>query len=432
MQAGYACTCITPEVGVPLDGFIARLHPSDGVDIPLMARALWLETPRQSVLFIGLDLLRLSSTTRDAWALALSQALNLPPSHIVFACSHTHAGPIATPMRGIGQPDPDYLSHVQSQVLAAASQARANKASVEMRFGRMPIQLGINRRQNVPGEGIILGRAPDKPCDEAVRFIEFSGGPRPIVLFLHAAHPYCIGSDSSLISPDFFGHAAARLDAHGYDALYLNGCAGDISPLRAFEGPDAALAEGNRLADAILTGIDGCTPLYDSDLHAASQAIELPLDQLPDVDELERQLNQPDKTVRDTERSSSAVRQRVAQAGRQWLTDLRDCLRDGPLPLPRARISVVRIGEVTLVTLPGEIFYETGRRIAERCDAQFVAAYCHSDVGYVPVPTAYEAGGYEVDEAHRYLGLWRVAPQASTIIEEKAIELCNTLRKIMS
>ena len=43
MHAGFATADITPPVGATLNGFIARLTPSTGIDAPLAARALWLE-----------------------------------------------------------------------------------------------------------------------------------------------------------------------------------------------------------------------------------------------------------------------------------------------------------------------------------------------------------------------------------------------------
>ena len=79
------------------------------------------------------------------------------------------------------------------------------------------------------------------------------------------------------------------------------------------------------------------------------------------------------------------------------------------LPPQPARISLVRIGGGAIVALPGEVFFGIGQRMAARFNAEpiFVAAYCHGYIGYVPDREAFAYGGYEVEESHRYVNLWR-------------------------
>jgi len=111
------------------------------------------------------------------------------------------------------------------------------------------------------------------------------------------------------------------------------------------------------------------------------------------------------------------------------LAELRDALRGGDLPPLRSRVGVVRIGRGVVVALPGEVFYEAGRAIAARIDADpvCVAVYCHGYIGYVPVPEAYEHGGYEVEEAHRFGGLWRVGPETPALLRREVLDLWETV-----
>ena len=106
----------------------------------------------------------------------------------------------------------------------------------------------------------------------------------------------------------------------------------------------------------------------------------------------------------------------------QWLSELeqvrhgRQCL--APLDV---QVSLVRIGRGAIVALPGEVFFQIGQRIAAHLDAEpvCVAAYCHGYIGYVPAREAFAQGGYEVDESHRYVGLWRVSPAAENLLQEQ-------------
>ncbi len=62
-----------------------------------------------------------------------------------------------------------------------------------------------------------------------------------------------------------------------------------------------------------------------------------------------------------------------------------------------AEVMVIRLGDVAIVGLPGEIFCETGLTIKARSPAlhTLVAELSNDAIGYVPVREAFEQGGYE-------------------------------------
>ncbi len=224
------------------------------------------------------------------------------------------------------------------------------------------------------------------------------------------------GPDDRLIGADFWGHAAAALEKKGYDCLYLNGCAGNISPRRAFGGPVAPRREGQRLARAVLRAVAGGRPEADPGWPRGRGVWTLAVDDRPRRStEIPAQLRQPDRTVRDEDSSQARVRARVRGAWREWLGELTDALARGPLPPVPARVSLLRVGRGALVFLPGEVFFETGAKIAASlpADPVAVAAYGHGYIGYVPAAEAYAEGGYEVNESHRYVGLWRLHPSSA-------------------
>jgi len=408
-----------------LDGFIARLGSSAGVDLPLMARALWLESAQARALIVGLDLLGLSQETADRIVGQLATDLTLPPGQVILSCSHTHSGPMTVRLRGLGEADEAYLARLEQDVRRASAEAESVKRPVWLAWATAPISVGINRRAFVAGRGIVLGQNPDGPADTMVRLARLEGGSMCADLFVHAVHPYCLGADSNLISPDLFGHAAHHLRGKGHAPLYLNGCAGDIAPKQGFCGPDAAREEGARLAEAVLAAHETARPDEAPDLRVASATVALPYDTMPALEVLEHELDRADRTVRDEERCDPRIVERLRNAGRQWLSELRGAFASGSLPPVLGRVSVVALGRGALVVLPGENFFATGQRIAARlgADPTCVAAYGHGYIGYVPTPVAYAQGGYEVDDAHRYVGWWRLSPQASAILEETAVRL---------
>jgi len=246
------------------------------------------------------------------------------------------------------------------------------------------------------------------------------------VLFVHACHPYCLGAEHCLISPDFPGHASAVLSEHGHHSIFLNGCGGDIAPHRAFEGPEAARSEGRRLAEAVLSACENARHELVPRLSVESARFFIPYDALPPINTIEAELKQTDRTVRPKEKENEAIRTQVRSAWDEWLRDVKQIAGTGQkLPPQSARISLLRIGGGAIVALPSEVFCGTGQRIAARFNAAptIVAAYCHAFIGYLPDREAFAFGGYEVDESHRYINLWRATPAAEDILQEQVAAL---------
>lgn len=431
MKAGFGKADITPAVGGVLNGFIARSGPSLGVDTPLSARAVCLEQGGRRALIVGLDLLGVTPATADRLTAGIGAATGVPEESVLISCTHTHSGPLAAPLRGLGGADAAYLELLEARVLAAARQAGETLAPVEAGWGTSGIAVGVNRREPVGDGTVKLGTNPRGPSDKEVRVLRLAGKGRTVLLFEHAAHPYCLGPDDRLISADFWGHAAAALEKKGYDCLYLNGCAGDISPRRMFGGPAAARREGRRLASAVLRATAAVRREAAPRLSAGSRRLSLPVDDIPPLAEIKAQLRQPDRTVRDEDRSQARVRTRVRGAWRDWLKDLSGALTRGPLPAVPARVSLVRVGRGALVLLPGEVFFATGEQAAAAVPAGpvAVAAYGHGYIGYVPAAEAYAEGGYEVSESHRYVGLWRLHPGTSALLVRTVRDLWDRSKR---
>ena len=69
----------------------------------------------------------------------------------------------------------------------------------------------------------------------------------------------------------------------------------------------------------------------------------------------------------------------------------------GPLPTGiDVEIQAIRIGELTIVGLPGEIFWEIGSQIEESiAGPSLVLGYTNGNHGYFCTQSSYEGGGYE-------------------------------------
>lgn len=419
-QAGFGRADITPPVGCVLTGFIARVGPSTGVDAPLSASTLFIQSPQGRAVIAAVDVLGIAHADAEQFARELATIAQCEPGNVVIASSHTHSGPRSMPLRGIGGPEPEVMAILRRGLMQSCKAAIASASSVRASWSRAPIKLGQNRREKT-AQGIVLGHKSDGPCDSDVTalFLESELGKRPIVLYSHACHPYCLTAASNLISADFCGHANRALSSSGFDSLFLNGCAGDIAPIHSAPEPSAASEEGARLAAAVQEAFQSRAETTNF-FSCQSKSIELPHDKLAPMSEIRAETAKIIRELNSNRSANPRVVESITQAYTHWLNDLTAATANSSLAPAAARASLVRIGDGAIAALPGEIFNETGRAIAQRIRANHViaSAYCHGFTGYAPTPAAHLEGGYEVNDAHKYLGLWKLSPVVPALLEE--------------
>ena len=88
-------------------------------------------------------------------------------------------------------------------------------------------------------------------------------------------------------------------------------------------------------------------------------------------------------------------------------------------------IQAIRIGDVGLVGVPGELFVEIGLAIKAASPAPLTAivGYANDWQGYFPTPGAYEEGEYEVEPGPHS----RYTAEAGQQIQQTALRLLGEL-----
>jgi neutral ceramidase len=427
LLAGAARQEITPPVGSPLSGFIARLGVSTDVADPLFTRALVLTHRDTNIALLQMDLLGLARWHVDEIRRSCQAILGIPAECVLISTSHTHSGPGMLPLRGCLVASLEYQWGVVKKSVQAIEQAHRARKPAQVRCNRMAFRLGINRRQKTP-DGIVLGVDPKKAAPKFVDVAEIHmRGGSSCVLFSHAAHPYILGGDQTSISGDFPSFASRSLEAlPGKTAMFLNGCAGDIAPLRAFEGVEAAREEGARLAAAIREAIRGAHEINSVPLKAISKQVYLPYSNLPTPEELGAMRLQQERTVRPDERSNPAVAAKIRSALDDWAESLKRVVEGKSALEPVfCEVQVLRAGAFSLVAISGEPFFETGQRISRSSPGQktWTLGYCNTYIGYLPTEHAFQEGGYEVSDSFRYLDTWQLQPSCDRLVTKAARKL---------
>jgi hypothetical protein len=280
----------------------------------------------------------------------VAAALGVGMEHVMIANTHTHHGPSA--MAGtdrLGWPTPQgYLDTLRDGCVAAAEAARDAATDASLSFGRFPLPDGFafNRR----------GSAYDDPTFSVLR-VEPGG----IVANL-GIHPVLLGPNWYSVSTDWVASFRTELECEiGGTAIELTGALGDINPLPPNRQPESSydpwatleetVAYGKRLGQAVLSKLEGVKGLDGNLRVVRHETIDAP----------------------------------VGGTGLAALTG------EPSMPVEFLEWAV---GDVRVVSLPGEAFYELGQGVSKGRNDRVLLAGLAPWHGYLPVPwgDGYEEG----------------------------------------
>jgi neutral ceramidase len=434
-RAGVARVTITPPVGIEMIGFAGR-PAADGIHDDLSATALVLESAASPtadpirLALVACDLLYLRASEVEAVQAAVAASTDIPATHVVVSCSHTHYGPLTDPTRGEGAGRVDaYLANLIYLLAGAVHLARTRLQPCRIGASTGEARIGINRRERTADRRVILGQNPAGAYDPRVVVLRIDGADgRPLAAVLnHACHPVSLGADCTHFSADFPGVARRLVEEHtGAMCLFVQGAAGNINPL--LMGWDWSHIDrlGLPLGAEAVRVYGAVEPVaVEGSLGIVRSTLDLP-PLLPASIEEGRTL----VSTLEEERAQSLA---AGRSGGAWWAEQRlerarrglAALEGGPpVPPVRADLCALRLGStIGLVTAPGEIFTEIGQAIVQRSpfSQTLYAGYTDGSIWYVPTRTAYAEGGYEVTHA------CRLAPAAGELLQEESERLLQAL-----
>lgn len=433
LHAGWASADITPQVGIHMGGYWGRRSGAVAIHDDLTARVVvWRGTgaagaPAGAAL-VALDLVGLAADAvarvRREVARAVAAHAPVDEAAVMVCCSHTHAGPLTVPFRGMGRLDAGYLERVCEQSAACAALAAAALAPVACAYERAPVQIGINRRQGPAGH-VAIGRNADGPVAPYAHVVTLTAGARRAILFQHACHPVVLGGANHEISAEFPGAARREIAAQtGAFAVYVNGAAGDINPRVTGGGFADVEALGAELGRAVAAASGRAQPLQEARVAWHRERLDLPLLEPPPsalaaarvaVEELKAALRGA---------GADEWERRVPEARLAWSRDLLDLARSGGGARTQPfEIQGLRVGGVELLGMEGEIFvrYQLDLEAPAGPRPLVLCGYANGCIGYVPTADEYARGGYEVEVAYKvYPSVLMIAPESEALIRDGA------------
>jgi len=403
LQAGAAEVVITPPLGISMAGYYND-RKADDVHDDLFAHALVLEAGGARAALVVCDLIGLDRELALESRALVEQRTGIPATAVMICCTHTHTGPLVSrkPHR-ILEADPGYADMVVRKVADAVQLAWQRRQSASLRAGSGHAEgIAGNRRwwmkngtlrTNPPFQDPELDR-PAGPIDPEVGILAAyrEDGSVLAVLSNYALHSDEVGGTA--LGGDYQGVENRLLKRFlGPDCAVLcpNGCCGDINH---FDWSKPAPQSGQWRADrsgAVVAGevvkrLPDLKPVEGERVTANSVTLTAEL-RLPNDEEAAW----AEKVAGGQMHGFDAQGLDIVRAHRM----LR--LRDAGIANRPAEVSVITVGDVALVGLPGEIFVELGLEIKERSPFPYtiVNELCNDSIGYVPTAKAYGEGGYE-------------------------------------
>ena len=380
--AGSATLSITPDPEthkVSLGGYGDRKgKPATGVRDPVMARTLYLQQGDTKIAIVACDLVFIPQSLTEAVRYRL-EAGEMGDITLFMAATHSHAAPEAMSMNSrnkfkipsLGVYSPWLLNWTADVVALCVVQAIESA---------QPARIALGTRET---EELLRNRRGDTVTDPRVTVLSVSGGPdHPIATLVHfAAHPTILGADMMEISAGWPGVLCRTLEKRigaGIKAIYLNGAQGDVSPVSGGSGTrvERMIVYGRRIAEETLACLDASREMSSPVLSATAVTVNLP--------------------------SRTISPQFAAIAGKEYqLDEMSAKVMVDTLFSQQATISVVRLGSLVLVGIPGEMTASLGLQVRKALessgDIQAVVVGLVGDyIGYILPPDEYDEGGYEV------------------------------------
>jgi hypothetical protein len=424
--------------------------------MPLYATALFLEEDATNTAIVDVDAIGFDREWTSKIISAIEALAGIPAERIRFSCTHTHSGPNTFRMGVISEGlemAQSYLATLPHLIAGAVWQARQNLQPVRCVAGSGQCTINVNRRLRAPNGELVMGRNWQGITDPAVRVVRLDDyQENPVATIVHyACHPTVMAWQNQLFTPDFPGVTKKVVeDQLGGVCLFLQGATGNLMPRRGYTGDvrvyhrlGAILGlEAARVAmeleslprREVYQGVlqsGAAIVLYDDEayepaaplLRVARRLVPMPARPLPAPDQLQAQrdaclaeLNRLRKEG--SEEEIRAATARATQIG--WQADY--ARQYSGAKSIEWEMQCIRIGQIALLSVPGEPFIEIAQQIVARSPFPHTlfSGYSNGGFGYIPTREAFAEGGYEPQATP-------FAPEAADVLVEEGIQL---LRKI--
>jgi neutral ceramidase len=449
LYAGAARVKLEPTAGLAMLGYGNRVGVNAGLHDDLAAQALVLSDGMNKVAIAGVDLLAIGIRIANDVRERVAASTGIPAASILVCATHTHSAPafniFATP-RADAKPaegrDLEWERALPERIASAIIQANENLEPAILRSASAEFTLGVHRRLVRPHRQVQTAANRAGPSDARVEALGAYRADETAIAFLmnYPCHGVVLCEDNLLYSRDWPGFAmdeiesAAASGASRPISIFIQGATGNIDP-RSRGNFEVAEQHGRAMGRAAFDALDHAPSISEGKIAACRLALNLKLKDLTaelavahdcaaqtqtSLDNHRGGTGYQLKRLRDHHAQSIAALSALEALEQQNRRDRRVNMTTRELA---TAMTVVTVGDLALVGIPGELFVELGLALKANPNfAQtFVAGYCNDLIGYIPTRAAYPEGGYEVDTA-------RIAAGSGETIVESALAALAAMR----
>ena len=191
LKAGVARETITPELGGLLAGYGSD-KPSTAVHDDLTVTALAIEQGKTRTVLMSVTVCLIDNDLCAKLRTMCGEAAGIPSSNVIIAATHTHSGPVTSEGGDAGKDEAKnevaiYCNEILIPKCVAAVRASVMEMKpVTMGVAKTESKVGINRRQILPNNRVILGQNPWGAYDSEMTVISFkSEDGKPFANVIH-------------------------------------------------------------------------------------------------------------------------------------------------------------------------------------------------------------------------------------------------------
>jgi len=405
LQAGAAQLDITPGLGVHLLGYFEDRLATDILD-PLNAKAIVVSDGDTTLGFVICDLIVVPGAVVDAAKARIQEQTGVPPENVLIAGTHTHTGPAI--VGALGTPEEEgYGEWVAPRIADAFTMAyrRLQPAQFAHAAGSVPGEVH-NRRwlmldgsvQMNPGHLNPNAIRPAGPTDPQLGLLVLrspEGAPIAALGNLSLHYVGISGPNHNVICADYFaafGVALNRLASAQFVCPLANGTFGDVNNCD-FARPGRTSLYPRHQIERVANVVAAEAWRVWSGLREDDFRDDVPLGARL------AQVNFPARMPSAEELAAARTRFEAGEAWNdaEWLyaREIVLCMEEpAEWPVP---IHTLRIGDLGIVGLPGEVFTEIGLDIKARSPfpQTMNLGIANDTVGYVATDRALDEGSYE-------------------------------------
>ncbi len=394
---------------------------ADGVHDDLMAKAILFRQSGKTVGLVTCDLIELPGAVADKAKALVEKRTGITPEHLILTVTHAHTGP---------RHSASYDEWLVEKIADTVQMAAGRMVPARVAFGvgeekRLPYHRRFWMKDGTlrtnPGKlnpDIVRPAGGIDPSVPVLMVSRPDGSPVAVVVN-YALHLDTVGGTSiSADFPHYLSSTLGRVMGPGMLTLHTTGACGNINHWDVHsEDPQRSFAEAERigtmLAGEVLKVTTFAKPVDVDRIDGLIKVIEVPLktfteEELAKAREIVKVPNPPNV---DFVLERVWALRALEVAGRKQKTI-------------SVRIQAICVGDVALVALPCELFYELGMDIKQKSPFAHtvVITLANDNIGYVPRREDYVNGGYEVVSS-------RLAPGGGEKIVETALGLLKRLCK---